>query len=218
MPRVAELLRASRPGPDDRTAVCLIIARDVGDAAELSRDRTGLDPDLAVDPAILLAAVKRRAGKAGRHVFDPSEEGPYLFNRVCDEEALPEFDLRLPVGLKARGRAYRHAWRGANDGGNNGDGSHLRFAGAPRSGRSQSVTIAPGNSRNTASATIGNDALNRAHDADIAGASAEIAAHRDADVMLAGRLHAQHDVARGNDHARRAIAALQRVVSRESRP
>ena len=100
MPRVAELLRASRPDPTIVPDRRLIIARDVGDAAELGRDRASLYPDLAVDPAVLLAAVKRRAGEAGRDVFNPAKEGPHLFDRVCDDEASPELDLRLPVGLE----------------------------------------------------------------------------------------------------------------------
>ena len=35
---------------------------------------------LPVTAAVLLAAVERSAGQAGRDVFHPAEEGPYLFD------------------------------------------------------------------------------------------------------------------------------------------
>ena len=103
MPRVAELLRASRPEPTIMPRWARLIARDLRDAAELGRDRADLHPDLAVDPAVPLAAIERRAGQASRHIVDPAEEGPHLIDRMSDDEALPELDLRLPVGLDPRG-------------------------------------------------------------------------------------------------------------------
>ena len=51
-----------------------------------------------------------------------------------------------------------------------------------------------------------------AHDADIAGAAAEIAAEIVADALFVGLVEPQYDVARRDDHAWRAEAALQRVV------
>src|SRR5580693_2479407 len=197
-----------------------LIASDLCNAAEFSRDRANLDLHPAVDHAVLLAAIERRAGQTFRDIFDPPEEGPYLVDRVGDDEALPELDLRLPIGLDARGRARRsHSWGGASAGGGNRcGGGRAHFAGAPRSGWPQSLAAASWDGRDAACTTVGKHGLDRAHDADITCASAEIAAHRDADVVLARRFHAQHNVARRNNHAGSAIAALQSMMSRESRP
>ena len=79
------------------------VASDLRNAAELGRDRANLDPHLAVDDAVLLAAIERRAGQTRRDIFDPTQEGPYLFDWVGDEEASPEFNLRLPIGIDADG-------------------------------------------------------------------------------------------------------------------
>src|SRR5439155_14039292 len=46
-------------------------------------------------------------------------------------------------------------------------------------------------------------------------AAAQVAAHRLPNLPLVGRLGAQHEVARSDQHAWRAIAALQRVLARE---
>ena len=101
------------------------------------------------------------------------------------------------ASMGSAGRGVATSRRSANASGSNGcGGSRARLDGAPRSGWPQSVATASGDGRNAARAAVGDNALDRAHDADITRASAKIAAHRDADVMLAGRLHAQHDVAR----------------------
>ena len=57
--------------------------------------------------------------------------------------------------------------------------------------------------------------LNRRHDADIAGAAAEIARQLFADARLVGLGQAGDDVISGSQHAGRAIAALQRVMTAE---
>ena len=69
--------------------------------------------------------------------------------------------------------------------------------------------------RYAAGAAFGEHALHRADNAGIAGAAAEIAAHGDADVLFARLVEPRHHVARGDEHARRAVAALQRMLARE---
>ena len=56
---------------------------------------------------------------------------------------------------------------------------------------------------------------NRGDDALIAGAAAQVAAELDPDATRVGRGQADHDVARGDQHARRAVAALQAVLGGE---
>jgi hypothetical protein len=137
---------------------------------------------------------------------------------MSEHEALPKFELRLPIGFHARDRARRGESRGDANA-RESDGLSLPyFAGAPRSGRPQLVAATSGDRRDASPASVGKDALDHPHDADVACTSAQILAHGDADVMLSRRLHAQDDVARRNDHARRAITALQRMMSRERRP
>ena len=58
-------------------------------------------------------------------------------------------------------------------------------------------------------------AAHRLDDAEIAGAAAEVAGKLDPDALLVGARQALHDVARGDQHAGRAEAALQRVLARE---
>ena len=57
----------------------------------------------------------------------------------------------------------------------------------------------------------------RPHDADIAGAAAQISAQSDADETLIGLRQPQHEIARGDQHSRRAVTALQRMFTREGR-
>ena len=59
--------------------------------------------------------------------------------------------------------------------------------------------------------------LDRPHDADIAGAPAQIAAQSDADEALVGLRQAQHEITRGDQHSRRAVTALQRMLAGEGR-
>jgi hypothetical protein len=68
---------------------------------------------------------------------------------------------------------------------------------------------------NAALAAISDHALDRAHNTDIAGATAEIAAHSDADRMFVIIQRAQNNVATRHQHARRAIAALQGMLAPE---
>ena len=59
--------------------------------------------------------------------------------------------------------------------------------------------------------------LDRRDDADIAGAAAEVARKLEADARLVGVRQPRDDVAAGDQHAGRAIAALQGVMRRERR-
>ena len=70
--------------------------------------------------------------------------------------------------------------------------------------------------RDTSPSARRQHALDCAHDADVAGAAAQIAGQLLADARLIRRRQAEHDVARGDQHAGRAIAALQRVLGAES--
>ena len=56
---------------------------------------------------------------------------------------------------------------------------------------------------------------NGADDPNIAGTAAQIAAHRDANFLLVCAIGPHDQIAGGNQHSRRAIAALQRVLARE---
>src|SRR5205085_9911832 len=58
-------------------------------------------------------------------------------------------------------------------------------------------------------------ALDGAHDAHVAGAAAEVARELLADARFVGVGKTQDDVARGDQHSRRAVAALQRVLGGE---
>src|SRR5581483_7566087 len=58
-------------------------------------------------------------------------------------------------------------------------------------------------------------ARDRAHDPGIAGAAAEIAAELEADARGVGVREPAHDVARGHQHAGRAVAALEPVLGLE---
>ena len=71
--------------------------------------------------------------------------------------------------------------------------------------------------RDIAGAPCFDHGLDRPHDTDIAGAPAQIAAQSDADPALVGLRQAQHEIARGDQHSRRAIAALQRMLAGEGR-
>src|SRR5690242_8401606 len=73
----------------------------------------------------------------------------------------------------------------------------------------------PGWKRRAVRRTRFDHALYRPNDADVAGATAQIAAHRDTDFTGAGIGHSQHDVTRRSQHARGAIAALQRMLARK---
>jgi hypothetical protein len=87
------------------------IASDLRNAAKLGRDRANLDPHVAIDDAVLLAAIERRAGQTRGDIFDATKEGPYQFGRVGDHETLPKLNLRLPARLDAPDRARRGAAR-----------------------------------------------------------------------------------------------------------
>src|SRR6266516_4656034 len=70
------------------------------------------------------------------------------------------------------------------------------------------------NRRDAARAARRNRARYRAHDAYIAGAAAQIAAHRHPYLPLAEGFGAQHEIARADQHPRGAVAALQGVLAR----
>src|ERR1700722_7831906 len=119
------------------------------------------------------------------NILDTAEEGPHLIDRMSDHEALPDLDLRLPIGFDPRRR--RCGARGGPNacGGKGRCGAREHFAGAPRSGRPQSLAAASGDGFDPARPPVEEDSLHRAHDANITCASAEIAAHGDADIVLA---------------------------------
>src|SRR6266700_1116782 len=73
------------------------------------------------------------------------------------------------------------------------------------------------NRRDAARAARRNRARYRAHDAYIAGAAAQIAAHRHPYLPLAEGFGAQHEIARADQHPRSAVAALQGVLARKRR-
>src|ERR1700678_543903 len=167
-----------------------LIASDLRNTAELGRDRANLNLHLAVDDPVLLAAIERRAGQTDRDILDTAEEGPDFVDRMSDHEALPELNLRLPIDLDPCGSACCDgSWGGANACGSKGRGRvQAHFAGAARSGRPQPLAAASGNRFEPTRPPVGKDALHRAHDTDITRASAQIPAHRDADVRLSLRL------------------------------
>src|SRR6516164_148892 len=69
-----------------------------------------------------------------------------------------------------------------------------------------------------AGATLLQHAANGAHDADISGAAAKVAAQLEADAPLVGSGETADDVARRDQHSRRAESALQTVLGRERLP
>ena len=64
-------------------------------------------------------------------------------------------------------------------------------------------------------ASGGDDASDRPHDPDIAGAAAEVAAEAQPDAPLVGLTKAKNQIASGDQHSRRAESALQRVLAVE---
>ena len=66
-----------------------------------------------------------------------------------------------------------------------------------------------------AGAAFGQNPHDRRDDALVAGATAEVAAQFHPHARLVGLRQPQHDVARGDQHARCAVAALQTVLGRE---
>src|SRR6516162_5501536 len=70
----------------------------------------------------------------------------------------------------------------------------------------------------SAGATLLQHAANGAHDADISGAAAKVAAQLEADAPLVGSGETADDVARRDQHSRRAESALQTVLGRERLP
>ena len=64
---------------------------------------------------------------------------------------------------------------------------------------------------------VGHDRLDGVDDAHVAGAAAEVAAHLVADLGARQPALAAHEIARGNQHAGRTVAALQRVRLGEGR-
>jgi hypothetical protein len=73
-----------------------------------------------------------------------------------------------------------------------------------------------GHRDNATGASAGDDALDCTDYADIAGAAAQVAAHSDPNLAFQGGLRPQDEIARGDQHAGSAIAALQSVLARES--
>ena len=132
---------------------------------------------------------------------------------MLNREALRERCLRRKVQRRGSARFLRRYFglrgrRGSSRGRRCG-------AGVPRPCRAEALAAAVRDRGDAARTTRREYALRRANDADIARASAEVAAERDANVALARHLHAQHDVPRADQHARCAITALQRVLALE---
>ena len=119
--------------PYDRAAMGRLVARDLRNAVEFGRDGANLDPHFAVDDAVLLTPIERRAGQTFRDIFDATEEGPHLVDRISDDEALPELDLRLPIRLDPRSHARcNSSWSRANArGSRRRGGGRARFVRAP---------------------------------------------------------------------------------------
>src|ERR1700722_8789799 len=138
-----------------------LIAGDLCNAAEFSRDRANLDLHPAVDHAVLLAAIERCARQTFRNIFDAAEEGPHLIDRMSDHEAPPELDLRLPVGFDPRGCPRRaDTWGGPNASGGKGRCPPPPHApGAPRPGRPLSPPAPPGDGFPPARPPVGKDTL-----------------------------------------------------------
>ena len=86
-----------------------------------------------------------------------------------------------------------------------------------RADRAQHLASAIRFGRDIACAPRFDHGLDRPHDADIAGAAAQIAAQSDADQTLVGLRQPQHEIARGDQHSRRAVAALQGMLAGEGR-
>ena len=73
-----------------------------------------------------------------------------------------------------------------------------------------------GHRHNATGAPVGDDALDCTDYADIAGAAAQVAAHSDANLAFRGGFRPQYEIARGDQHAGSAVAALQSVLAGES--
>ena len=86
-----------------------------------------------------------------------------------------------------------------------------------RADRTQNLPPSTRFRRDIACAPRFDHGLDRPHDADIAGAAAQIAAQSDADQAFIGLRQAQHEIARGDQHSRRAVTALQRMFAGEGR-
>src|SRR5260370_37669543 len=84
-----------------------------------------------------------------------------------------------------------------------------------RTGWAEDLAPCAGQRGYAASAPGVDHRVNRADDPDISGAAAQISAHSNADAAFIGRRQPQHEIACGDQHAGRAIAALQGVLARK---
>src|SRR5579875_1701486 len=202
----ARLAGAARiaPGAAHAAAIGGIVPDEIGLAGEGGGDGAEPDADLARDVIAGLRG-KRRPRQAGGEEGGVLEALPHRVTRMGDGEGL----ANLLIGLRGGGAGDWHGF------------PHLTPALSARARERalfcmmQRGGLAPaGGGEGWGEVGVGNYAR-RSHEPDIAGAAAEIAAELGADALLVGVGEADDDIPRCRQHARGAIAALQRVLAGE---
>lgn len=148
-----------------------------------------------------------RARQARGHLLDAAEESEHLGRREGHLEALLEaVGGREILGEEVMvGEAPLRSRRGRQSDGDRAAGPRANWAKGPL-GRQRADALCTAR---------GDDGSNRLHDARISGAAAEIAGEAEADARLVRFRQAQHEVTGRHQHARRAEAALERVLAIE---
>src|SRR4029077_9330478 len=197
---------------DDAAGNFRRILFDTRGAMKRRGHRADLDTDGAFDTLGSWRREKRHAGQEIGYRGEVAERGKNPVRRVRDLKMLFE----MVAGREVRDQQLCSLSR---------DLHRLRAA-APRDGRSlaasrtrrpQRLSSAVVLRRYASPTPLVDDRRDGAHDADIAGTPAQIAAQPDADQLLVGMRKAQHQVAGRDEHSRRAVATLQRVLPREGR-
>src|SRR5437016_1235441 len=212
-PRGAEPVSARS---QDNAALHGLIADHARLAVERSDDRAELDRELPLQP-IAARTAERGSGHARDHAFDLGQEIPYLAPRPRDDERLSDFN----IGLFSRQTQIAFAEGGGRVIADGSSERHRSRAGDRPAVARAHRTKPPWLGRRRgegAGATLLQHAANGAHDADISGAAAKVAAQLEADAPLVGSGKTADDVARGDQHSRRAESALQTMLGRERLP
>src|SRR5262245_58094329 len=212
-PRGAEPISARS---QDHAALHGLIADHARLPVERRGDRAELDRELPLQPVAARAA-ERGSGHARDHAFDLGKEIPHLALRSRDDERLADFNIGLfsrqtQIALAESGRRVAADGRSKRRRSQAGDRPAVTRPHRPKPPRLDR------RHRERAGAPLLQHAANGAHDADISGAAAQVGTELEADAPLVGSGKTADDVARRDQHSRRAESALQTMLGRERLP
>ena len=202
---------------DDAAGLIVRITLNPRSALERRGDRANPDTDRTFDALRIRGRRQRCAGQTGCNGYDVVEHRKYLFRRMRDAELLLQNDGRDEIRNRSdRTGRVRRRWFACR-GRDAFAAVRVVMHASTRADGTQDLPSSIRFGRDIAGAPCFDHGLDRPHDTDIAGAPAQIAAQSDANQALVGLREAQHQIARGDQHSRRAIAALQRVFAGEGR-